>query len=95
MTYRLPPLAALRAFEAASRHLSFKKAAEELHGMRLQRELERLVVIHHMLGERHVGERHMRLVALLARVGEGEERQRLGLGQRLNLPQRGAPVEAQ
>lgn len=31
MSYRLPPLAALRAFEAASRHLSFKKAAEELH----------------------------------------------------------------
>lgn len=31
MTYRLPPLAALRAFESASRHLSFKKAAEELH----------------------------------------------------------------
>ncbi|MGE5470868.1 MAG: transcriptional regulator GcvA [Bacteroidota bacterium] len=31
MTYRLPPLPALRAFEAASRHLSFKKAAEELH----------------------------------------------------------------
>jgi LysR family glycine cleavage system transcriptional activator len=31
MTYRLPPLSAMRAFEAASRHLSFKKAAEELH----------------------------------------------------------------
>ena len=31
MTYRLPPLAALRAFESAARHLSFKKAAEELH----------------------------------------------------------------
>lgn len=31
MTYRLPPLPALRAFEAAARHLSFKKAAEELH----------------------------------------------------------------
>lgn len=31
MTYRLPPLPAMRAFEAASRHLSFKKAAEELH----------------------------------------------------------------
>lgn len=31
MTYRLPPLSALRAFEAAARHLSFKKAAEELH----------------------------------------------------------------
>ncbi len=31
MSYRLPPLPALRAFEAASRHLSFKKAAEELH----------------------------------------------------------------
>ena len=31
MTYRLPPLTAMRAFEAASRHLSFKRAAEELH----------------------------------------------------------------
>lgn len=31
MTYRLPPLSAMRAFEAASRHLSFKKAADELH----------------------------------------------------------------
>ncbi|WP_299450359.1 transcriptional regulator GcvA [uncultured Pigmentiphaga sp.] len=28
---RLPPLNALRVFEAAARHLSFKKAAEELH----------------------------------------------------------------
>jgi hypothetical protein len=27
---RLPPLAALRAFEAAARHLSFKRAAAEL-----------------------------------------------------------------
>lgn len=31
MAYRLPPLPALRAFEAAARHLSFKLAAEELH----------------------------------------------------------------
>ena len=31
MTRRLPPLNSLRAFEAAARHLSFKKAAEELH----------------------------------------------------------------
>lgn len=31
MSYRLPPLNALRAFEAAARLLSFKKAAEELH----------------------------------------------------------------
>jgi len=30
MTYPLPPLNALRAFEAAARHLSFKLAAEEL-----------------------------------------------------------------
>ncbi|MEQ9331309.1 LysR family transcriptional regulator [Thalassobaculum sp.] len=30
MTYRLPPLNALRAFEAAARHLSFKSAAGEL-----------------------------------------------------------------
>lgn len=31
MTYTLPPLNALRAFEAAARHLSFKRAAQELH----------------------------------------------------------------
>lgn len=31
MTYRLPPLSALRLFEAAGRHLSFKLAAEELN----------------------------------------------------------------
>ena len=30
MTYRLPSLNALRAFEAAARHLSFKTAATEL-----------------------------------------------------------------
>ena len=30
MSRRLPPLAALRAFEAAGRHLSFSKAGEEL-----------------------------------------------------------------
>lgn len=31
MAERLPPLNALRAFEAAARHLSFSKAAQELH----------------------------------------------------------------
>src|SRR5262245_36851372 len=31
MTYLLPPLNPLRAFEAAARHLSFKVAAHELH----------------------------------------------------------------
>jgi LysR family glycine cleavage system transcriptional activator len=31
MTHRLPPLNALRAFEAAARHLSFKRAAQELN----------------------------------------------------------------
>ena len=30
MSRRLPPLNALKAFEAAARHLSFTKAAEEL-----------------------------------------------------------------
>src|SRR5215469_15452347 len=30
MSYRLPPLNGLRAFEAAARHLSFKHAAGEL-----------------------------------------------------------------
>lgn len=31
MSDRLPPLTALRAFDAAARHMSFSKAAEELH----------------------------------------------------------------
>ena len=31
MSDRLPPLTALRAFDAAARHMSFQKAAEELH----------------------------------------------------------------
>lgn len=31
MTYRLPPLSTFRTFEAAARHLSFRKAAEELN----------------------------------------------------------------
>ena len=31
MTYHIPPLNALRAFEAAARHLSFKQAAAELN----------------------------------------------------------------
>src|ERR1700687_4228443 len=31
MALHLPPLAALRAFEAAARHLNFTRAAEELH----------------------------------------------------------------
>src|SRR5262249_57373013 len=31
MPYRLPPLNALRVFEAAARHLSFKDAGAELH----------------------------------------------------------------
>jgi len=31
MSVRFPPMSALRAFEAAARHLSFSRAAEELH----------------------------------------------------------------
>lgn len=31
MTRRIPPFPAVRAFEAAARHLSFRRAAEELH----------------------------------------------------------------
>src|SRR4029453_3841748 len=31
MVERLPPLTAIRYFEAAARHLSFTKAAQELH----------------------------------------------------------------
>ena len=78
------------------RHLALSaQAAEELHGVRLQGEFQRLIIIHHMLGERHVRKHHISLLPLLARIGEGEERQRLGFRQRLHLPQRCAPVEAQ
>ena len=35
MARRLPPLKALPDFEAAARHLSFTKAADELHVLRL------------------------------------------------------------
>jgi len=31
MTRRIPPLPSIRAFEAAARHLNFRRAAEELH----------------------------------------------------------------
>ena len=31
MGFKLPPLSSVRVFEAAARHLSFKKAAEELN----------------------------------------------------------------
>src|SRR5262245_25078783 len=46
MARRLPPLNALKAFEAAARYLSFSKAAEELHAThgavsRAIRELEK------------------------------------------------------
>ncbi|MGO4842729.1 LysR family transcriptional regulator, partial [Rhizobiaceae sp. 2RAB30] len=34
MSQKLPPLNALKAFEAAARHLSVKAAAEELFGTR-------------------------------------------------------------
>ena len=31
MTWKIPSISALRTFEAAARHMSFTKAAEELH----------------------------------------------------------------
>jgi LysR family transcriptional regulator, glycine cleavage system transcriptional activator len=31
MAFRLPPLSSLRVFEAAARHKSFRKAADELN----------------------------------------------------------------
>jgi len=31
MAFRLPPLSSLRVFEAAARHRSFRKAADELN----------------------------------------------------------------
>jgi LysR family glycine cleavage system transcriptional activator len=46
---RLPPLNSLRAFEAAARHLSFTRAAEELH-------VTPAAISHHIKGlEEHLG----------------------------------------
>lgn len=59
MMRRLPPLNALRAFEAAARHLSFKAAALELH-------VTQAAVSHHIRSlEEHLG------VALFHRVQRG------------------------
>jgi len=49
MTRRLPPLNALRAFEAAARHMSFSRAAEELH-------ITQAAISHQVKGlEEHLG----------------------------------------
>lgn len=76
----LPPLNALRAFEASARHLSFKKAGDELcvtqgaisrHVMRLEETLGlKLFTRHHKRvsltreGERYSGEIHSALAAI-------------------------------
>jgi LysR family transcriptional regulator, glycine cleavage system transcriptional activator len=64
MNRHLPPLAALRAFEAAARHLSFKRAADELH-------VTATAISHHVRSlEEAVGvrlfERHTRRVVMTA-----------------------------
>ena len=51
--------------------------------MRLERQAQRLVVVDDVLGQRHLGELHDRLVGSLARLGPREQRQRLGGAQRL------------
>lgn len=56
MPYRLPPLNALRAFEAAARHLSFKNAAHELsvtptavsHQIKLLEEILGIALFHRL-----------------------------------------------
>jgi len=65
MTYLMPPLNALRAFEAAARHLSFKLAARELHvtpgaiGQRVK-------ILEERLGVRFFQRLHKRLVLTTA-----------------------------
>jgi LysR family transcriptional regulator, glycine cleavage system transcriptional activator len=64
----LPPLTALRAFEATARHLSVKKAAEELH-------VSAAALSHHIRGlEEHLGIRLFeRRVRALALTPEGKQ----------------------
>ena len=61
--------------------------------MGFEGESERAVVVHHMLGERHHGERHLLLGAGFGGVGVVEERQRNFLGQAAHLPESLAAVE--
>jgi LysR family transcriptional regulator, glycine cleavage system transcriptional activator len=63
---RLPPLNALRAFEAAARHMSFARAAQELH-------VTPAAVSHQIKGlEEHLG------LTLFHRLGRGLELTRAG-----------------
>ncbi|HXZ47664.1 MAG TPA: transcriptional regulator GcvA [Usitatibacter sp.] len=79
MSTRLPPLSALRPFEAAARLESFSRAAEELH-------LTHGAVSHQVRAlEEHLGRalfaRHGRRVALNAAGREFAERVRAALGE--------------
>ncbi len=68
MAWQLPPLNPLKAFEAAGRNLSFKRAAAELHVT--QAAVSRQVrLLEEMLGVK-LFQRHHRAVALTA---EGRE----------------------
>ena len=51
MSRRLPPLNSLRAFEAAARHLSISKAAEELNVTPAAVSYQ----VNALLGARHTG----------------------------------------
>jgi DNA-binding transcriptional LysR family regulator len=70
MTYLLPPLNSLRAFEAAARHLSVKLAAQELHvtpgaisqqvkGLELRLGVQLFLRLHRQLILTDAGERYL------------------------------------
>ena len=71
MTYLLPPLNPLHAFEAAARHLSFKFAARELHVTR-SAVGQQVKVLEDRLGVRLFERRHKQLV--LTPAGQGYAR---------------------
>jgi LysR family glycine cleavage system transcriptional activator len=61
MTWLLPPLNALRAFEAAARHLSFKLAAHELH-VTAGAVSQQVKALEERLGVRLFDRRHRQLI---------------------------------
>ena len=63
--------------------------------MGFEREPQRAVVVHHVLGQRHGRERDLRLAPRLRGVRMLEQRQRDLLGQAAHLPEGLAPVEAE
>ena len=91
------PLGSSASRAASTMRARRELAAQEGDRVRLQRQRQRAVVVHHVLAELHLRQRHLLLAHQIgAGARGGEERQALGGGagvERAHLPERGAAVE--